>query len=215
MKPTIVRSLIATIGVLLLALTPTGEALAQLSIAPPLGCAEPSGGVCVTGGCDECVGDACDWSNGLQWGELTASVEDGLYCEDDYCPEEDCDNPVTLYAWGKVTMTKTLGFGNFNEEVVVCEGIFLCSNPSIACVRCSNATLTTGDPTYEPGRLECEVSWDGQWQYHIWTMHLDLTECEEGCDDTDDNACNVSGDCNACSLNGYGHAASCCVTVSS
>jgi len=216
MKSLIVRSLILTVGVLLLALTPSGEALAQLSIYPPLGCAEPSGGVCVTGGCDECVGDDCDWSNGTQWGELSVSVEDGLYCGDDYCPEEDCDNPETLSASGRVTMTKTFGSPDtWSEKVSVCEAIALCSNPSIACVRCTNRTLTNASPTYALPALECEVSWAGEWQYHIWTVHLDLTECEDGCDDTDDNACNVNSDCNACDLNGYGHAASCCVTIPS
>jgi len=211
MKSLTVRSLILVMGVVLLALIPAGQPLAQLSISPPLGCAEPSGGVCVTGGCEECVGSTCYWSNGFQSGSLTVSVHSGLYCGEDECPEEDCDNPETLSARGSVTMT---GAGTWDEPTVVCEGIFLCSNPGIGCGRCTNLDVDNNDSPVTLDLLECEVSWAGQWQYHIWAIHLDETECLNGCDDTDDNACNINGDCNAC-VSGYAHAASCCVNIPS
>jgi len=206
MRPIIVRSLILIVGVLLLALTPTGETLAQLSILPPLGCVEDSGG-CATGGCDACTGTYCSWGAG---GTLTVSVDDGLYCGEDLCPEDDCDNPETLSATGKVTMSK---IGTWDEEVVVCQGIFQCANPGIGCGRCEKVRLTSSSTFDVLVPLECEFSWAGEYQYHIWAVYLDKTECPDDCDDTDDNACNVNGDCNACTLNGYAHAASCCVTI--
>jgi hypothetical protein len=209
MKSLIVRSLVLFIGVLLLALTPYGEPLAQLSISPPLGCTEPSGGSCVTGGCDACTGTTCIRSVS---GSLTVSVEDGLNCGNDYCPESDCDNPETLSATGRVTGT---GVGSWEIAAVVCQGIFQCANPGIGCGRCERVDLDNNDPYQDLGEIECEISWDGDYQYHIWAVELDETECPDDCEDTDDNACNVNGDCNACLLNGYAHAASCCVTISS
>jgi len=209
MKPVIVRSLILTVGVLLLALTPYGEPLAQLSISPPLGCTEPSGGYCVTGGCNACTGTTC--YTGVS-GSLTVSVYDGLYCGDDYCPEDPCDNPETLSARGSVSMT---GIGQWVDTAVVCQGIFQCANPGIGCGRCESVGLNWQDSSATLEPLECEFSWAGEYQYHIWAVDLDATECPDDCDDTDDNACNVNGDCNACSSNGYAHAASCCVTIPS
>jgi len=206
MKSLIVRSVILAIGVLLLALTPYGEPLAQLSISPPLGCVEDSGG-CATSGCDECVGTTCYWGAG---GSLTVSVDDGLYCGDVYCPEVDCDNPETLSATGKVTGS---GISNWSTTAVVCQGIFQCANPGIGCGRCETVDLDSGDSFEVLEPLECEFSWAGEYQYHIWAVSLDDTECPDDCDDTDDNACNVNGDCNACTLNSYAHAASCCVTI--
>jgi len=209
MRPIIVRSLILIVGVLLLALTPSSEPLAQLSISPPLGCTEPSGGSCVTGGCDACTGTTCYTGTS---GSLTVSVDDGLYCGNDYCPENDCDNPETLSATGKVTGT---GIGNWEIKAVVCQGIFQCANPGIGCGRCELVELDYNAPYEVLSEIECEISWDGDYQYHIWAVDLDETECPDHCDDTDDNACNVNGDCNACILNGYAHAASCCVTIPS
>jgi hypothetical protein len=215
MKPLIVRSLILTVGVLLLALTPSGEPLAQLSISPPLGCVEDSGG-CSTGGCEACDGTTCLWTDGLYTRRLAVSVEDGLYCTDDYCPQSDCDNPELLGGTGRVTMTEVgQNPDEWDNEVIVCEFIALCSNPGIGCGQCSQVTLdeTTSSKTLTP--LQCEVSWAGEYQYHIWAVVLDETECPLGCDENDDNACNVSGDCNACNQGAYAHAASCCGTVPS
>jgi len=215
MKSLIVRSLILAMGVVLLALIPASRPLAQLSISPPLGCTEDSASGCVTGGCEECVGTNCLWGS-TYWRVLSVSVEDGLYCGDVECPEEDCDNPETLSASGKVTMVEYgVNPDTWENEVIVCEAIALCSNPGLGCGRCTQWTLDETDYFEELDPLECEVSWAGDWQYHIWAIVLDENECLPGCDDTDDNACNVSGDCNDCYLNQYAHAASCCVTIPS
>jgi len=207
-----VRSLVLIIGVLLLALTPTGEALAQLSVYPPMGCTEDSAGECVTGGCEACEGPECTWI-GVGSRTLSASVETGLYCGDDYCPEDDCDNPETLYASGKVHIEATAPPPGWSHYVIVCEAIALCSNPGIACVRCNEYEMDTSTTDVEPGTLECEVSWDGDWQYHIWAVILDESECPDGCDENDANVCSPVSDCNECYQDSYAHAASCCISI--
>jgi hypothetical protein len=210
----IVRSLILVVGVLLLALTPYGEPLAQLSTSPPMGCTEPSGGTCVIGGCEECDGPECSWSINGDSGGLVATVESGLYCTDEYCPTSECDNPELLSASGKVTMTRTSGNNGWDADVVVCEAIALCSNPGLGCGRCRVVELSGGSSdSYTTTDLECEVEWAGDWQYHIWAMVVDLSVCTDECAEEDENICSPLSDCNDCLLQGYAHAASCCGEV--
>lgn len=212
--------LIAGIAVaaMLFVVVPAQVAHAQLSIDPPLGCASPSDGDCASGGCDACEGSTCGFVSGIEVFTLSASIEEGLSCDgtmNDECVDTGCDDPDTLRAKGSVTMTQLQGGTPWSHDVIVCEASFLCSNPTEACVRCTDKTLTDTAPTFTTLDLECDdIEHDsGQWQYQIWAVVLDGSACPSGCDSTTENACDPDSDCNACSNKGFAHAASCCLTL--
>lgn len=129
--------------------------------------------------------------------------------------QTDCTNTDTLRATGSVTLARTYGNQSWSERVAVCEGIFLCSNPTSACVRCSEYTLS-GSATPHTEILPefvCEDAPDGQWQYMIWAVVLDTTECPSECDQGDQHACDPDSDCNACYNKEFALAGSCCITI--
>ncbi len=167
MKRNLHLTLITIVAALLFVLAPSQMALAQLEIDPPLDCVSPSGGDCASGGCAACEGPSCIFIDGIDTFQLTTSVDTDLSCDGSgnvECDEENCDSSTdTLRATGRVTMTRLQGSGGWGHDVIVCEGIFLCSNPGQACVHCEVVELTNGsNSSHQMNELVCNDAPDGQ-----------------------------------------------------
>lgn len=214
------RTLTLTIGIaataMLLTLAPAPVAQAQLSIDPPLGCVQDSSGICNTGGCGACTGPTCAFSVGGNNFTLSTSVDTDLKCDgaSTTCTNTGCNTPSdTLRARGKVTVT---GSGDFDEIFIVCESIFNCDQPTIACGRCTDVNLTNLSPSTTMSQMSCADAdaGSGNWQYVIWA-HLwdDSGTCPNKCDQMDENACDPTDACNACAASSFGLAGSCCINL--